>query len=175
MGLKCTVRRHDMLYTHVTCQWCTPLWMTLRSLQWSRNERDGVSNHRCLNCLPNRVFRGRPMKTLKHRVDSPHKGPVTLKKCSFWWRHHILSMAFQANLYRNTGLGRVIIITIVTITYLFGLFTPFMFFFYKNIALNSLLFCHHNVLFSFLCGLWIPLLIHFNDNHSCKLNPVNVY
>ena len=37
------------------------------TLQWRQNEPDGVSNHRCLDCLLNRFW----------PVDSPHKGPVT--------------------------------------------------------------------------------------------------
>ena len=41
--------------------------------------RDNVSNHRCLDCLINALFRRRSKKT----VDSPHKGPVTRKMFSF--------------------------------------------------------------------------------------------
>ena len=60
------------------------------ALQWHHDERDGVSNHLCLDCLPNRLFRRRSNKKNQnpaslafvreiHRwsVDSPHKGPVT--------------------------------------------------------------------------------------------------
>ena len=45
------------------------------SLQWRQNERNGVSNHRRIDCLLNRLFR-------IHRwaVDSLLKGPVTQKK-----------------------------------------------------------------------------------------------
>ena len=32
-------------------------------LQWRHNERNGVSNYRRLDCLRNRLFRRRPMKT----------------------------------------------------------------------------------------------------------------
>ena len=56
---------------------------------WRHNERDGVSNHLHLDCLPNRLFRRRPKKTSKFRVtglcegitpvDSLHKGQVTRK------------------------------------------------------------------------------------------------
>ena len=34
-------------------------------LQWRHNERDGVSNHRHHNCLPNRLFRRRSKKLSK--------------------------------------------------------------------------------------------------------------
>ena len=63
------------------------------SLQWRHNERDGVSNHRRLECLLNRLFRRRSDQrkhqssvslafvTWIHRwpVDSPHKGSVAQK------------------------------------------------------------------------------------------------
>ena len=42
-------------------------WITIRhhTLQWRNNERDGVSNHRRLDCLLNRLFRCRSKKTSK--------------------------------------------------------------------------------------------------------------
>ena len=74
------------------------------ALQWRHNERDGVSNQRCLGGLLNRLFRRRWKKTQSsasppfvrgiHRwpVNSPHKGPVT-RKCfhlmtSSWCRKY---------------------------------------------------------------------------------------
>ena len=66
--------------------------ITIKHLQWRRNERSGVSNHRGLDCLLDRLFR---KKTSKLRVtgtcegiqrwpvDSPHKGPVTRKMSPF--------------------------------------------------------------------------------------------
>ena len=65
------------------------------TLRWRHNERGGVSNHRRLDCLPNRLLRRRSKKTSKrciiafvrgiHRwpVNSPHKGPVTRKMFLF--------------------------------------------------------------------------------------------
>ena len=57
------------------------------TLMWRHNELDGVSNHRRIDCLLNRLFRRRSEKTSKlhttvrenHQwlVNSPHKGPVT--------------------------------------------------------------------------------------------------
>ena len=41
------------------------------SLQWSYNDRDGVSNHRRPDCLLNRVLRSRSRKTSKLRVTGP--------------------------------------------------------------------------------------------------------
>ena len=58
-------------------------------LQWRHDERDGVLNHRHLDCLLNRLFGRISRKTSKLRVtgfvrgihrwpvNSPHKGPVT--------------------------------------------------------------------------------------------------
>ena len=65
------------------------------SLQWRHNEGNGVSNHRRLGCLLNRLSRHSSNKTSKLHVtglcegnpkvtvDSPHKGPVTRKICPF--------------------------------------------------------------------------------------------
>ena len=52
------------------------LWYTL---QWRHNKRDGVSNHRRLDCLLNRLFRRRPKKTSKLRITGfcEGKSPVT--------------------------------------------------------------------------------------------------
>ena len=60
------------------------LWLIrLHSWQWCRNECDGVSNHRRLDGLLNRLFRCGSKKTLKPRVAGPHKGPVTRKMLPF--------------------------------------------------------------------------------------------
>ena len=64
-------------------------YLFMKSLQWPRNERDGVSNHQRLDCLLSRLFRRRSKKTSKLRVtglsvgNSPHKGPVTRKMFPF--------------------------------------------------------------------------------------------
>ena len=72
-------------------------WITLL---WRQNGRNCVSNHQPYGCLLNRLFRRRSKKTSKLRVtglcvgnspgpvNSPHKGPVTRKMFSIWWRHH---------------------------------------------------------------------------------------
>ena len=63
----------------------------MTTLQWRHYERDGVSNHRCLDCLLNRLFRCRSRKhqssaslvfvggIRRWPMDSPHKGSVTRK------------------------------------------------------------------------------------------------
>ena len=64
-------------------------------IQWRHNERDGVSNHRPLDCLLNRLFRRRSKKLQSstsltfvwgiHRwpVNSAHNGQVTRKMFPF--------------------------------------------------------------------------------------------
>ena len=64
------------------------------TLHWRHNERDGVSKHRRLDWLLNRLFRRRSKKTSKLRVtglwegnswpvNSSYKGPVTRKMLPF--------------------------------------------------------------------------------------------
>ena len=52
---------------------------TFHTLQWRHNGRDGVSNHRRLDCLLNRLFGCKSKKTLKVRVHGLCEGnsPVT--------------------------------------------------------------------------------------------------
>ena len=72
----------------------------LGQLQWRHNERHGVSNHRRLDGLLNRLFRRRSNKTSKLCVTGLCEGnsPVTgefpsqrasnAENVSIWWRHH---------------------------------------------------------------------------------------
>ena len=65
------------------------------ALEWRHNESDGVSNHRCLDCLLSRLFKRRSKKKQSsallafvrgiHRwqVNSLHKGLVTRKMFPF--------------------------------------------------------------------------------------------
>ena len=49
------------------------------TFQWRHNESDGVSNHRCLDCLLNPLFRRRSKKTSRLRVTGlcEGKSPMT--------------------------------------------------------------------------------------------------
>ena len=70
-----------------------------KPLQWRHNERDGVSNHRPLDCLFNRLFRGRSKKISKLRVtdlckrnsqatgEFPARKASNAENVSIWWRH----------------------------------------------------------------------------------------
>ena len=69
-------------------------------LQWRHNERDGVSNHRRLYCLLNRLFRRRSKKTSTQWVtglrdgnslvtgEFPAQRASNAENVSIWWRHH---------------------------------------------------------------------------------------
>ena len=60
------------------------------SLKWRHihNERDGVSNHRRLDCLLNRLFRRRSKNTSKLRVTALCEGnPGTLTIWGKWAKH----------------------------------------------------------------------------------------
>ena len=71
------------------------------SLQWRNNGRDGVSNHRRLDYLLNRLFRRRSKKTSKLRITGLCEGnpPVagrfpsqragSAENVSIWWRHTV--------------------------------------------------------------------------------------
>ena len=56
-----------------------------RASQWHHIERDGITNHRRLDCLLNRLFRRRSKKTSKLCVTGPCKGnpPVARKMFPF--------------------------------------------------------------------------------------------
>ena len=74
--------------------------LTLCTLQWRHNGRDGVSNHQLQDCLLNPLFRRRSKKAPKCRVTGLCEGnsPVTgefpaqrasnAENVSIWWRHH---------------------------------------------------------------------------------------
>ena len=63
---------------------------------WRHNGRDSVSNHQPHDCLLNRLFRRRPKKTSKLRVNGlcvlgelPAQMASYADNVSIWWRHHI--------------------------------------------------------------------------------------
>ena len=85
-------------------------WITLHTKDydtspWRHNERDGVSNHRRLDCVLNRFFRRRSTKTTKRRTtglcegNSHTKGPVTWKMFQF----DDVIMALLALLFHDNG------------------------------------------------------------------------
>ena len=79
--------------------WYLLSYISIFTLLWRRNGRDGVSNHQPHDCLLNRLFRRRE-KTSKLRVtglcegNSPATGEFPAQRASnaenvsIWWRHH---------------------------------------------------------------------------------------
>ena len=69
-------------------------------LQWRHNESDGVSNHRHIDCLRNRLFRRRSKKRSNLRTtglcdgnspvtrEFPAERSINAENVSIWWRHH---------------------------------------------------------------------------------------
>ena len=80
--------------------WGCPRLIRFIKSQWRHNGHDGVSNHQTHDCLLNRLFRRRSIKTSKLRViglsagNSPVTGEFPAQKASnaedvsIWWRHH---------------------------------------------------------------------------------------
>ena len=76
------------------------IWWRHHALQWRHDERGGVSNHRRLDYLFNRLFSRRSKKTSKLRITGLCEGnsPVTgefpsqrtsnAENVSIWLRHH---------------------------------------------------------------------------------------
>ena len=88
------------------CCVCVEVWYWT-TVQWRHNERDVASNHRCLDCLLNRLFMRKSKKTLKPPVTGLGEGnpPVTdglpsrrtsnAENVSIWWRHHEIPIPFK--------------------------------------------------------------------------------
>ena len=82
-------------------------------LQWCRNERNGVSNHRRLDCLRNRLF-GRGSKKYLSTASLAfmrgiHRWPLTKGQWrgsdSIWWCHHyIVAIWYKAHQNEKTYL-----------------------------------------------------------------------
>ena len=51
-------------------------WQRPYTFQWRHNERDGVSSHQRLDCLPNRLSRRRSTKTWKLHVTGFCEGKI---------------------------------------------------------------------------------------------------
>ena len=74
--------------------WCQLSFAKYQALHWRHNELDGVSNHRRLCCLLNRLLRRISKKTSKLRVtglvtgEFPPQRASNAENASIWWRHH---------------------------------------------------------------------------------------
>ena len=72
--------------------------LSLESVRWRHNERDGVSNHQPHDCLPDRLFWRRSKKSSKLRVTGLCEGKA--ENVSILWRHHE-----KVGFFRNVGSG----------------------------------------------------------------------
>ena len=91
--------KHTCSVSHEICQY---------SLQWRHNERNDVSNHRCLDCLLNRLFRRWSKRSSKLCVTGLYEEtssmtgefPIQITQASnaenvsIWWRHHVTFVSF---------------------------------------------------------------------------------
>ena len=83
------------------------------TLQWHHNERDGVSNYKPHDCLPNGLFRRRSKKTSKLRVtglcarnlpvtgEFPAQMASNAENVSNWWRYHDLYQRVQQGISQH--------------------------------------------------------------------------
>ena len=97
------------------CYWKCDIQCLGGTLQWRHDERYGVSNHKRLGCLLNRLIRRRSKKTSKLRVtglcegNSPVTGEFPAQRASnaenvficwrlhVWWRHHEILVTSAAS------------------------------------------------------------------------------
>ena len=92
--------RHKLQWISLVTINAVSMISRIPSLQWRHNKRDGVSSHRRLDCIPNRLFGCRSKKHKNsasvalvrgiHRwpVYSRHKGQYNVENITIWWRHH---------------------------------------------------------------------------------------
>ena len=125
--VKCTPGWQSCPDENDTWRFCTYLLHGITiTLRWRHNAHDDVSNHRCLYCLLNRLFRHRSKKSSKLRVTGLCEGssPVTsqfpaqrasnAENAFIWWRHRLCftcSSSVNRCTYSNPHHGSILIIT----------------------------------------------------------------
>ena len=98
---------YDNITLHSLCYlarvWPVDTHQLPHTLQWCHNESDSISNHQCLDCLLNLLFRRRSKKTSKLRITGLCEGnsPVTsefptqrtsnVENASISWCHNDMS------------------------------------------------------------------------------------
>ena len=113
-------------------------------LQWRHNERDGVSNHRRLDCLLHYLFRRRSKKTSKLRGiglcegnplvtgEFPAQRVSNANNVSIWLRHLVdityvaLIFEFKRFLFVKTYFPWEVLITISWMWYINPCFTQYI-------------------------------------------------
>ena len=137
------------------------------TLQWRHNERDGVSNHRRLDCFLNSLFRRRSKKTSKRRAtglcegnsplagEFPARRTINAENVSIWWRHLATQVAktpmvltsFSLNISVSTLEGLIssrFFYILLSVCFLCGchllcLFVPLSLFLLAHICMNRLM------------------------------------
>ena len=95
-----SVNNYFTIFSHQAVMFCS-YHPGVLSLHWRDNERDGVFNHRRIDCLLSRFFRLRSKKISRLRLTVLWEGnsPVTAEfpartsnedNFSVWWRQHVL-------------------------------------------------------------------------------------
>ena len=96
------VKSWDLQLTHLWHAYAlwhhrSPMMTSHQSLDWHHNECNGISNHRHLDCLLNRLFKCRSKKTSKLFVtglceevtsEFPTQRASNTENVSIWWCHH---------------------------------------------------------------------------------------
>ena len=91
--------------------WWLSWYSTIKcTSQWRHNERDGVSNHRCLHCFLNCWFRRRSKKTSKLRLTCLCAGnsPVTTpdkRRKMFPYDDVIMNRTEKCGSFPHVGVG----------------------------------------------------------------------
>ena len=99
-------------YPSILVKWMHLSWRyPIFALLWPHIEHDGISDHRRLDCLFNRLFRRKSQKTSKLRAiglcegNSPVTGEFRAQRASdgenvsIWWRHYEMSCNDLAKWY----------------------------------------------------------------------------
>ena len=106
--------------------WClrtntlTSYWneVALFLLQWCHNECHGISNHWCLDCLLNRLFRHRSKKTSKLHITALCEGNSLVtsefsarrasngENVSIWWHHYVFPCRCEAKKNEDLSSGK---------------------------------------------------------------------
>ena len=104
-------------------------WITFIALQWRHNECDGVSNHRRLDCLLNRLFRRRSKKASKLCVTGLCEGKPSVtggfpsqrgsdaENVSIWWRRHLYSWDSMSRYFLHDIL--ILLSLFLTVVYMY--------------------------------------------------------
>ena len=97
---------HDCIIGTWPAKKSRKMWVkSTNTLQWRHNERDRVSNHQPHDCLLNRLFRHRWLKSSKLRItglcagnspgtsELPAQRASNAENVSIWWRHYDKAIA----------------------------------------------------------------------------------